>query len=360
MECLKELIGITRSACPCITQGLTDQQKADLALSKSGKYLDENVEGGLDFNAIKGSTCKTFYDKAISARNYAATAVRDDLLEAMNTRYTKNKDAFTGNIGERSYATTLAATMRYQGMAVEANGVTDSVLKVMRLELIVNMAASLVVRVVRAVTGKPYGEEVAAFPVTTNANLFTAVNIGTGLTLPLKVNGQPVTYFFYWDPSDSGVSVQPKDNKIDCGCDKGGNKLYNFVKTYGFQSADMTLNAVAKDEFSRGIILTADVRCSTDEVVCEQFRDDDPIAAALAGAMLFKTEIKLIDDILASGEVNRYTLMNTEFLYGKRNHFRTKYEHRIAWLAKSIDVSASDCFLCRPKANMPVVKTILS
>ena len=39
--------------------------------------------------------------------------------------------------------------------------------------------------------------------------------------------------------------------------------------------------------------------------------------------------------------------MNKEYLWGKRNHFRASYEGRINYLAASIDISSSSCFICK-------------
>ena len=37
----------------------------------------------------------------------------------------------------------------------------------------------------------------------------------------------------------------------------------------------------------------------------------------------------LVKKVLSSSEISRITLMNRDYLYGKRNHFRAEYEKRI-------------------------------
>ena len=84
-----------------------------------------------------------------------------------------------------------------------------------------------------------------------------------------------------------------------------------------------------------------------DKLICREYDRENAIAVTMAWAVMYKAGELLIESILNSNEINRYTMMNREALYGKRSHFRKEYETRIMYLAQVIDFSSSDCFICR-------------
>jgi hypothetical protein len=86
---------------------------------------------------------------------------------------------------------------------------------------------------------------------------------------------------------------------------------------------------------------------------CREYSEDDAVAVVMGYATWYKAGELLIEDVLKQPDVNRYTTMAREYLWGKRNHFRKEYENRIIYLAAVIDVMASNCYVCREQVNQP-------
>lgn len=363
MECLTDLIGITKTDCPCIINGASAEQKTAMAASKSGLYIDTHIEGGLNLRTLKEvDGCRKMAEIALSARDAAVKALRDNLLEAMNTRYKASKTAYVGDVGQMSYAMTLAVTARYQTLLLRSVDYSDSTVKVNRIQLVLNAARTITLHLMKIYEGDTNGTEIGAWPVTTTANAYSPVNFGgTPLKLPLKENGHSVNYMFWYDTQEGGGGFQPKDNKVDCNCGVEAKSLKSFLYVTGGQMSNINdMNTRNSDEFTHGIILSVDIRCDNDRLICLEYQDDDAIAVAISWALLLKTEVYLIEKVFESTEVTRMITQAKEYLWGKRSHYNKEYDMRITYLARTIDVSASDCYICREKPNQPKVSTIFS
>ena len=101
------------------------------------------------------------------------------------------------------------------------------------------------------------------------------------------------------------------------------------------------------NNFAHGFSLDVEIKCDTGRLICREFDSQNKIAVASAWANLYKAGELLIEKILSSSEITRFTLMNREYLYGKRNNYKKEYEMRIQYLAYEIDVTRGDCFICQ-------------
>lgn len=59
----------------------------------------------------------------------------------------------------------------------------------------------------------------------------------------------------------------------------------------------------------------------------------------------------VIGSILSSSQINRYTLLEKEFLYGKRNHLTKMISDRLEWLANNIPREYNTCWTCRTRGK---------
>src|SRR5690349_18181718 len=100
MECLNNIIGITNTTCACVLDGLTPTQQEAAKLSKSGLYLDGNLEGGVHISDVKMlEHCEEYYRLATKAIAAAKKAFEDDIQVAVQTKYKTNKAKFIGELG---------------------------------------------------------------------------------------------------------------------------------------------------------------------------------------------------------------------------------------------------------------------
>ena len=93
---------------------------------------------------------------------------------------------------------------------------------------------------------------------------------------------------------------------------------------------------------------------------CAEYKATEAIAVTMAHAVRFKAGYLLIEEVLKSPDVNRFTTMDRTYLWGKRNHFDKDNMNRIAYLTETIDVYAFNCFVCKYKGNTPFFSGIYS
>lgn len=362
MQCLTEVVGVTQSDCQCIVANLNTDELAKLRASTSGLYMDD-LEGGVHMKAItKIDACKPFMQMAIGARDNAIKRVEDEVVLAIANQYKKDKPNFIGQIGRMSYAGSLGVARNWQGMQITPYQASDGVITLNRLFLVLNGAATVTVKILRVIVGSVMGEEVASYPVTTTANNFTTVDIGAGpVKLPLVYQGEAVEYYAVYDLSGA-PGVQPKDTGINCStCNKGIAPFSDYVTVRGVQLNDTNyLNDKITDAFSHGIIMDVEIRCDSEQLICREYKADDAIAIVLAYATWYKAGVLLIEEVLKQPDINRYTMMDKERLWGKRNHYQKQYEERITYLAATINVWDSNCYVCKENSNQPYVAPILS
>lgn len=347
MECLKNLVGISESDCQCVLDGLTDAQKAELRLSQSGLYLDKHLDGGVSLADVRLlDACEAYFGMAKNALEVAGKRFSDDLLVALSMRYKSTKPRFLGSLGQVTYAGNLNVSKKYQLLKIEAvaAGFKSTVLTINGIRLITTSDGMVNVRIIAVRKGERDGIEKLSTTITTQANRYGAVNITEPITLPMYVDGFEIEYFIAWERPE-GLSILPKDNKNSCNC-TGGNGFESYVRIYGGET-DSLEDLSASDGYSHGFSIDVEIKCETGNVVCREFDASNEVAVISAWAVLYKAGELLNEYILASTEITRFTTMSREHLYGKRNHFRKEYETRVSFLASEIDLTSSDCYICR-------------
>lgn len=346
MECLENIIGITDSDCPCIIDGLTEQEVEQLGESVSGLYLDE-LEGGVNIRSLDMlDSCKNLAEMAIGARDTAVKKLKGDIMVSLSNQYKTGKKAYTGSIGRPSYRQNLTATQPYQFMRLRpAAAASDAVMKITGMRLIVDRTALVTAQIVRAIRDGNQGEVLFSQTFTTLANAYTTIPMATALELPLSAGGESYDYYIIW--SRLGTGALPKDLKLSCNCG-GGTGYEQYFDVAGGELADIdALGSGRTDKYSHGLTIDVDVRCKPGNLICREYDRENAIAVTMAWATMYKAGELLIESVMNSGEVNRYTMMNREYLWGKRNHFRKEYDTRIGYLSSVMDVSSSDCYICR-------------
>lgn len=349
MECLNEIIGITNDNCPCVLDGLSEEQKAKIKVSKSGLYLDD-LEGMVTMRALTQlDSCSNFAKMALAARDEAVKVLYEGILVSLSKKYKEGKGAFIGNIARPSYAGTLNTFKRYQYLKITPVEKSDAVLKLSGFRAIIDRKGLVDAKIYSVEDNGNQGTVVWSGQVQATQNTYVALPIeATGLTLPLSRNGVKLEYYFVWDKDVAG-GANPKDLKISCNCGFSGNGWESFIKVEGGELDDVNMFGMRNVDstHSHGILLDVDIRCVPGNLICKEYDRDNAIAVTIANAIRYKTGALTVQKILDSPEINRYTMMNREALYGKRAHFNSQYESRVAYLASVIDVSSSDCFICR-------------
>lgn len=325
MKCLTNIVGITQIDSECLPVGTFEP-------SQSGLYLDD-LEGGINLKAVEGSSAyEDLEQKAKSARDTAIKKFEADILAALNVKYKDKRKPFIGQIGRPSYNSSLSSSKDLHFLKISNKGNSEPTLTINNIKLILDSSITTTVSIVDE-NGTPYFDE----EVTTVANQFTNVPMSEPITLNMDRD-----YYVVWETL--GTGAKPRNVKISCGC--SGESFDDYLIVRGGETNDIFQQG-RLDQYTHGFSLGVDIRCEVGSIICNEYNNNNAIALTSAWAILYKFGEILNESVLNSGEVNRYTMMNREYLWGKRNHFRKEYEDRINYLAESIDLTASDCFICK-------------
>ena len=358
MDCLKDIIGITQSDCPCIVEGLDAPTIQSLADSTSGLYIDEDLEGCPSLKAIKGAfNCKQFAEMALSAKAAAMKKVREDIISGISNKLDKRKESYVGALGDPNFTTPYTPVKDIVGLAIMPVSKTpDATVTLNSINIITFTSISTTVKLFKSYKGFSSGTEVGSWPVTTAPMQQTVVPGFSSMELRMYENGQPVFYYIEYDRM--GASVM--NNRPTCGCGSVEKILSEFIELSGFEADNMNVFPASRSNFAGGIVANVVIQCKPDNIVCRQYNDEDDVAVQVARAALFMTGIKLIDKLLNLPDINRFTMIQREVLMGKRAHFQKEYNYRMFTTLPSVmNLDASDCYICKQNpAGQPSVTYI--
>lgn len=342
LECLNGIIGVTKDFCQCLHGQISQEDFDALKESKSGLYLD-NVEGGLFLrNVPQLDKCKSFLDIQVQAIDTAKKFFFADILAELNLKYQVRKTNFVGEIGKVSYTSTMQTNKRLQFLKLKTNN--DGVVQIDRLRVFLNMDTTTKVWILQVEEGKSDGQIIYENEIVQTQSNYLSIEFPEPLKLPLNIGGKKQNYFVIWERLGE---VQPRDIKVSCGC-SGGDGFADFLFVTGGEADNFSdVPNALNDVFTHGISIDVQIKCETGSVICKEYSENDAIANVTAFAILYKSAELVIENVMNSSEVNRFTMLSREHLWGKRSHFKSEYEKRVRYLAENIDVASSDCFFCR-------------
>lgn len=354
MECLKNVVRLSRTTCECFDEG----KPGDFNEGKSNIYLDE-LEG-LPINMIEAAEdCSTgsLWDLMIKARSNAEEQFTADLLSCVGDNYKARRANYSGIVGSIQTSQTLNLTQNKAGVVLKPYNVVGGKMVVKRIGLLFNAIATFNVSIF---SNEDLTNPIATYPVTSAANTLQYITLGTPLSLPLWSND--VTRLEYYVVYDLIGTYFPKNNKNCGGCGQtDANRPYaSWLTIKGIKGNTPTpFNEFTETAELNGLVLDVDFRCDSTRLICS---DDMPLdfesdgrAKQMAVAMRFKAGELLLEYILSSGNVNRYTMLDNERLWGKRNHFRKTYDEWIVYLCSNTEITNNDCLMCRPNNNIAKV-----
>lgn len=367
MECLNTMIGILPPDfdCPCVVNGLSEETRAALSVSTSGKYL-ENLKGGLSFREVKAAAtdCQTYASLAIGARDLAVQTVKDALIETITTKFSKAKKPYTGNLGHPSFTSPYQPTTDIIGMRIRPTSTNkDSQLIINSLQLSTFTPLTTIIKLYKTPElvsgiGGQTGTLIAQWPITTTAQSYTFVDGFTSLKLPLYEGGKPLEYFIVYDRG----GVMPMDIQPTCNCPGVNEEVRQYVQVQGVELNSVNDMPGLQTQYTGGIVANVIMQCRVEGLVCRgPYDEEDPISLVLANAILYKAGEILYDKVLQSSAITRLTMMSREHLYGKRNMLEAQYNNRMEFIGDVIDISSSDCFICKEvQDGVPTVIEILA
>jgi hypothetical protein len=357
-SCLDNIIGLSRSTCECFDEG----KPYDANESKSGRYIDETE--GLSLNMAEAAAdCEqgSLWDMLSKARENALLYFKSDLMGRLLTLYKHRRVPYSGLMGGADFKNSLTQTTTYAGIQLCMQNIIGGVMSIKRIGLVFDQTADFDIYIYDNVTESA----IASYTVHTNANALTWFDLPAQLSLDMNNYGNESPR--YWIVYPTGA-YQPKDNKASCGCGGAHYKYYwnlenpkyttyekyrwsEFLMLTGTVGDDITKDgrkAWATTQHLQGIILDINFKCKVQDLICVDEIDftTNEIAASMAGAIQYRAASILVDNILASGNINRYTMTDRERLMGKKNSYMKEYLDRLEWIAQNININANDCLAC--------------
>lgn len=341
LDCLKTSIGLSRTICNCYDTG----KPADFDVSDSGFYLDE-LEG-LNINMVKaGEDCAdgNLWQKMERARENAITNIGSDILAGLAMTTKTRRPTYTGIIGQIEGKADLNVISTYGGIKLDGKKIRGGEIILKGISTLMNATGTIDVEIRNS-----WNDDVIQInnlntlqdKVQTNA-------LGTPIVLDLDPDEcDDVEYYITYDMTQG---VAPKNNAVRCNCSKE-NAWRQYFAADGIETDDLSNveNASTRNASKAyGLILDLQVRCKTHELICHDCPDyeNDPIAITIAKAIQYKAAEILLIDVLASGNINRYTLMSSELMLGLTDKYLKEYIDRVGWIVDNTDISNNDCLVC--------------
>lgn len=362
LSCLVDSVGVTDSDCQCFTQNLTQDQVDKMKKSNSGLFLDD-LPGGIDIKAIQSvDACRKMYDITQDGLKNGIIAVEEALVLELNSIYQPASKTFMGTIGRQSYSGTMAVSKNWQGVRLRPVNESDAVMELSRFMIVVNEDGTFRVRLFKVPYNSVMGVEVTSWEVTTQANTWTNVMLPTPLRVTFRDSMTRYEYYLAYDRTEVSPTMAPKDTDIECGtCSASGSYgLVDYLKVDGFQADDMgQLNMIDTDRTTHGLVLEVKMFCDDTTLICREYSASNPISIALAHALWFKAGELMIADVLKQSEINRYTTMDHDKLVVAGRIFHNNVKKRIEYVASTLNVTDSNCYICRENTNQPFIGGIL-
>ena len=341
LECLQNIIGLTRSTCEVFIENLGDEPAAEwYKKSASGLFLDE-VPGIVSIKGVEQSlSCQTelasFFQTAIES---AKTELTSDFIVGLKKRYSQANKNYAGRAGGVTYNQDISFNTGYAGVHLKTQWIRGGRLTIKSIYGIFQTPPTQLM--LYRVKKQTYNLEfVKNIPVTFTPNVATNFPLVT----PEVLDMDGYEYFMLYDPT----GVIAKNNNVSCGCGYTETLMQRYISLVGLSGSDLAAyNTWSMNANAGGLAFEIEAGCDSGSILCEVFDGDMAYSTVIAHAIRYKAAELVTEKALGSEEVNRYTMMSREYLWGKRNHFQKEYLDRVTWLVETLDIgSVTDCYVC--------------
>lgn len=323
---LEQLIGLSNQDCNCTAAVPAIDAKA----SQSGLYIAETE--GLSLNlADAGRDCGvgSVWDMLNTARRNAAQHLLADTLQRFEDVYQAAREPFVGTLGTLAYRGRLDEGE--EGFTVKRANLPGTTFTVDKVGAVVNYDGEVRISFPVVVQDPQTGidtPDICSVLVVCAAYTPTLQMLPQAVRVPM--NGEPFTVTV--ELADDGQALA---NSIPCGC--------------GLKDVILGRYFLDWPSSAGGAILDGSITCDPTAIIANNLKLKPNVAKVVAFALQYKAAELAIEAILASGEINRFTMLSRERLWGKRDHYRLEYTTRLEHLSGSngYDVKLGSCYKCK-------------
>lgn len=352
--CLRDVVGITKKECECFPAPEGEDAIVP-ALSLSGYYVDEEEEGvPLIFpSSAKDCGDDNVYDVISRARDTAIQEFITDLGATLQEFTLPRYPEILSTVGEieKNNNVPLAIAMGDKvGVLIQSRRIRGATITIDRIRIRAEGDLVDAVLSIKSSEDSYVADVIDAITFSAPSGVLTTIELETPIVLPLTDEfGNEIDYAIVYDRQSS----EPFNYQLTCGCSTKPKPLWHkYVDVVGL-SVDEFIEIESYNKThnrSYGLILDTRSTCKSLDWLCrnsvEQWKSL-PFFRVVAKTLQLMTINATIGIILNSAKLNRYTLVKTEFLYGKRNHNRKEIADRLSWLAQSIPADVVDCYQCK-------------
>ena len=333
----KKIIGLSRQDCECIPQpgaslDVSFTGVIDIATSLSGLFLDE-VEGLSLKLADAGRDCGdgSVWEVMDKARENAIKHFETDTLSRMSEAYDEARQAYVGTVGTLSYRGRIEEGD--QGLKVQRADLPGTTFFIEKVGAIVNYDGQVELSFLAVEADPQTGKDAIvrkSFVVVCSAYTPTLLELPNPVRVPM--NGEEFVVDL-----ELITGGQALANSVPCGCGLKDTILGKYFPPKGWPSS------------AGGVILDGSITCDAMSVVYRNYKTKQNVQKVIGFALQYKAAELLLEAIAASGEINRFTMMSRETLWGKRNHYRAEYATRLDYLSgvNGYDIKLASCYACK-------------
>lgn len=349
------IVGVTNNTALPYIDDVPEQLIEDCAVSNSGLYMD-SLPGGIDLTMLDDAqSLEVALNLGLKAAKQASQMLYSELVVAIANRYKAGKPRFNGDIGRRTVSANLTSQARIQGHRYSVDTPIAGEIEITRIAIQLNGSnPDGKIYIGRSEYGeKAMLEVLHELPVTATVGQWASATLPDGgIKLPMQIDGVAQDYYIYWDRNDfPGLLAKNNDIKCGtCGSNNNINALSNYMHYSGFATSSTDkLNNISTDSKGHGISVTAVVGCNTTNVICREYEKKEAVKTVMDRAALYKAGMLWIEYINQSGFLNRFTMMNREYLWGKRNHFEAEFNKRVTVILDNMTLGETGCYECGDK-----------
>lgn len=357
-DCFEYIIGLSRTNCECYTI------PADASESLSGLYLDE-LESLAVINSIKDcENGNDVWNQMEVARQIAITTFQGDTNALMMKNFKLRRNNFFGVIGRAVAKNVMTQTIgQWYGMRIYCANVKSGVMHIKNIGAMFSQTDTVLLHIYNNL-----GEEVVPpFFLQTLANKHQKNTVD--IELPLhSAYIENLEYYLIYEVTAN----QALNNDLKCNC--GGfkpefntNKPYiyhhqndrnymwsQWVMAGGFHANTLPTFGTGTMPYATsnqlfGLTLEVELKCKINEVLCYESLDfeSNNLAVAMAMAIQHKAASIVGSWIINSGNLSRFTMINTEQLLADIAKWDKIYIDMITFISEQADITINDCLACR-------------
>lgn len=369
-NCFSGIIGITRKQDTCL-----EEMPPEYFESKSEIYIDELK--GLNLRIIDDSKAnKELFDLIDNSLLNAINVVKNDILQEVLKYNQHAQESYNGRIGSQKYTSNLTLSKTYSGVSMYCKDIKDGFFRLKKVGALFTTTGNITVYIYNNLVE----EALYTVDIQSIANKYTETTLDAVIELPLSSDEiDNIEYSFVYTVS----GLTPKNNQVTCGCagkrwcfDRAKHCFDNsmtkerwrqYVMLGGFQTDDITLynrDYYSVSNYMYGLTLTGDFGCYTEKLICsddfpEDYWSQDQIGISIAYAIAYKTAEFLLQSILDSTDINRYTMLNREGIFDNMKYHNSRFVIQMDFIAKNIDIGTNGCLQCKPAFGYKKITTMI-